>query len=288
MAGGKLVMMKGLPGSGKSTYARELVEKKGYIRINKDDLRGMMSNGVWNGKREKRVVAIRDFIIRDVLESGGNVVVDDTNYGWEDRLRALAKEYGAVFEIIDVDTDVEECIKRDLKRANSVGASVIWRMYYEHVSPPEKYVAPEGSMEVILCDLDGTLALMNDEKNSRSPYDWKRVGEDAVCPAVSHILHQMQSGYESRPVILVSGRDEVCRSETEAWLEKHEIKYEALFMRPAGDMRKDIIIKREIFDREIRDKYDVLFVLDDRISVCRQWHQLGLRLLRLGNPDEEF
>ena len=284
---GKLVMMRGLPGSGKSTYAKELVGK-GFVRICKDDLRSMMSNGVWNGKREKRVVRVRDFIIRDVLESGGNVVVDDTNYGWEDRLRGLASEYSAKFEVIDVDTDVNTCIKRDLARENSVGASVIWRMYYEHVSPPEKYVAPEGSMEVILCDLDGTLALMNDENNSRSPYDWERVGEDAVCPAVSHILHQMQSGYESRPVILVSGRDEVCRSETEAWLEKHDIEYKALFMRPAGDKRKDTIVKREIFDREIRDKYAVLFVLDDRISVCRQWYGMGLPLLRVGDPDADF
>ncbi len=284
---GKLVMMRGLPGSGKSTYAKELVGK-GFVRICKDDLRSMMSNGVWNGKREKRVVRVRDFIIRDVLESGGNVVVDDTNYNWEDHLRGLASEYSAKFEVIDVDTDVDTCIKRDLARENSVGASVIWRMYYEHVSPPEKYVAPEGSMEVILCDLDGTLALMNDENNSRSPYDWERVGEDAVCPAVSHILHQMQSGYESRPVILVSGRDEVCRSETEAWLEKHDIEYKALFMRPAGDKRKDTIVKREIFDREIRDKYAVLFVLDDRISVCRQWYGMGLPLLRVGDPDADF
>ena len=59
-------------------------------------------------------------------------------------------------------------------------------------------------------------------------------------------------------MILVSGRDEVCRSETEAWLEKHDIEYKALFMRPAGDKRKDTIVKREIFDREIRDKYAVL------------------------------
>jgi len=40
-------------------------------------------------------------------------------------------------------------------------------------------------------------------------------------------------------------------------------------MRAAGDMRKDLIVKRELFDRHIRDRYRIAFVLDDRDQVVQ-------------------
>lgn len=99
---------------------------------------------------------------------------------------------------------------------------------------------------------------------------------------------KMFKAIKKRKTTLGFSRTERYRPETEAWLEEHDIEYKALFMRPAGDKRKDTIVKREIFDREIRDKYAVLFVLDDRISVCRQWYGMGLPLLRVGDPDADF
>lgn len=39
----KLLVLKGLPASGKSTYAKELVNK-GWKRVNKDDLRAMIDD----------------------------------------------------------------------------------------------------------------------------------------------------------------------------------------------------------------------------------------------------
>ncbi len=59
-------------------------------------------------------------------------------------------------------------------------------------------------------------------------------------------------------------------------------------MRESGDFRPDDIIKREIFDRKIRGVYNVKFVIDDRLKVCRMWHQLGLNLFRVGDPDADF
>ena len=40
-------------------------------------------------------------------------------------------------------------------------------------------------------------------------------------------------------------------------------------MRSAGDKREDSIVKSELFDAHVRDKYNVQFVLDDRGS-CRE------------------
>ena len=47
-------MLKGFPGSGKSTLARQLVKESGNSgRINRDDLRAMLFNSEWTGKREQ-------------------------------------------------------------------------------------------------------------------------------------------------------------------------------------------------------------------------------------------
>jgi len=83
-------------------------------------------------------------------------------------------------------------------------------------------------------------------------------------------------------VILFSGRDEICQGQTEAWLKKWAIPWEELYMRPVGDMRKDNIIKRELYDTHIAGQYNVIFVLDDRNQVVDMWrNELGLKVLQV-------
>jgi hypothetical protein len=134
---------------------------------------------------------------------------------------------------------------------------------------------PEGS-KIVLVDIDGTVALMN----GRSPYDWRRVGEDLPNPAVIAAVRAMHAA--GHGIVYCSGRDAVCRPQTEAWLEQHVgVPYLALHMRPQGDSRKDSVVKREIFDTEIRDRYDVVGVFDDRQQVVRMWRSLGLTVFQV-------
>jgi len=56
-------------------------------------------------------------------------------------------------------------------------------------------------------------------------------------------------------------------------------------MRAAGDMRKDAIVKAEIFDREIRHRWDVTAVFDDRQQVVRMWRSLGLTVFAVAEGD---
>ena len=68
------------------------------------------------------------------------------------------------------------------------------------------------------------------------------------------------------------------------WLDKHGLsnRNTQLFMRPAGDTRDDRIVKREIYEREIKGKYNVLWVLDDRNKVVDMWRrELGLTCLQV-------
>lgn len=56
-------------------------------------------------------------------------------------------------------------------------------------------------------------------------------------------------------------------------------------MRPEGDIRKDSIVKREIFENYIRDYYNIQFVLDDRNQVVEMWRSLGLKCLQVQEGD---
>ncbi len=146
-----------------------------------------------------------------------------------------------------------------------------------------KYTPPvwdSNLPDAIICDIDGTLA---HNVSGRSPYDWKRVGEDALDHIIQNILSiYCDANYE---IILLSGRDEVCRPETEEWLKKHIIGYDFLYMRPKGNNEKDSIIKERIYREHIEGKYNVLFVLDDRKQVVDMWRSLGLKCLQVQPGD---
>lgn len=130
----KLLVIRGLPASGKSTLAKKLTEEdKTYIRVNKDDIRRMLNTE--GGAKENFVIEIRDSIIVHALKSGLNVVSDDTNLHPKhlERFTDLAKEYGAEVVIKDMDISVEECIRRDHGREYSVGPMVIRGMYNKYL-----------------------------------------------------------------------------------------------------------------------------------------------------------
>lgn len=245
-----------------------------YKRINKDDLRAMLDNSHWSRDNEKFVLFMRDIMIVEALKAGKHVIVDDTNFGakHEPRLRQLAKENGAAFEIMDfTHVSIETCIERDLKRFNSVGEAVIRKMWREFLalSPPVIEYNDELS-DCIICDIDGTVAKMN----GRSPYDYSQVHTDVPHTPVIRAVHAM--GKIDYEVIFVSGRKAECREATLAWLLRYVGHTGKLFMREDGDNRDDRVVKEEIYRREIEGKYNVLFVLDDRDRVVEKWRELGL------------
>lgn len=132
----KLIMIMGLPASGKSTWSKRIVlESKGQLkRVNKDDLRDMLDGGVWSIENEKHIIKIRDNLIIHYLSHGFSVVVDDTNLApkHEITLQAIAKTFNAEFEVKSfMHVPLLECIKRDLARPNSVGERVIRSMFVQ-------------------------------------------------------------------------------------------------------------------------------------------------------------
>ena len=136
-------------------------------------------------------------------------------------------------------------------------------------------------MEVVLVDIDGTIALRGD----RAPHDHDSSMEDGVnWPVVKVCKALHNSGYG---VVLISGRDEKYRDVTEYWLGAHNIFPHRLqlIMRQRKDNRPDEIVKRELYEQFVKPNYDVFAVLDDRNKVVKMWRELGLTCLQVAEGD---
>ena len=110
----KIIFLKGLPASGKSTWAKQYcMENLFVVRINKDDIREQLGNPPWSKAFENKVLEIQRQRGIDALAQGNSLIVDDTNFAdkhkifWQD----IAKKLLVGFEEKYFDVSVEECIK---------------------------------------------------------------------------------------------------------------------------------------------------------------------------------
>jgi predicted kinase len=312
----RLVITRGYPGSGKSTIARKVVEQtERTARVNRDDLRFNMFGkfGGLTRQQEEAVTTAQHAAAAALLADGWDVIADDTNLKakvsrkWAD----LAHAGGHDFEVIDVTTDADECVRRDTRRAvrglqsldplpevrKGVGESVIRDFARRFPQPWAPVKASEGREtpkvlpyvpnsqlpKAILMDLDGTAALRGD----RDPYDGERVGEDKPNQFVIDMAVAYAEAHDAE-IIAMSGRMAKgnCRRLTNDWLDEHVgDAVTELYMRPDGDTRRDDIVKAELFDKHVRRYFNVLGVLDDRDQVVKMWRAMGLTCLQVAPGD---
>lgn len=294
----KFIICRGLPGSGKSTWARMEVTNNynGVIRCNRDDIRKMLHEGVWKGQdTESVVVMMRDAMIRAAMKAKKHLVIsDDTNLDPKvvKHLAEIAEFFGYEVEVRDFDVPLKTCIDRDAQREGiaQVGEDVIRGMHKKFFKGGQFPVNPLGKIEAVtfepyvpnlnlpravIFDIDGTLA---SHQGVRSPYDYTKVKLDAPRQAVVNALENY--ALNDYAIIILSGREDSCRGDTLEWLGEHtclnhintyKIGSWNLFMRATGDKRQDRVIKGELFDKHIRDNFNVESVFDDRDQVVSLW-----------------
>ena len=284
----KITLMQGLPASGKSTKAQEIVAQGNTVRINKDLLRTMLHFDKFTGANERLTGQAAHALARAYLMSDTNVVIDDTNLnpntvqGWVD----LANDVQAKIQYSRMNTSVDECLTRDMHREKSVGRHVIIQMALQYTD----YMKGE---KVVVCDLDGTLCdirhrlhfVQNTDKK-----DWKGffngIPQDEVrMDVLDKLLAYEEAGNK---IILVSARPDTYREQTETWLERAFSGYplaHVLLMRRSGDTRNDTEVKSDIYEKYLKN-LSITKVIDDRPSVIRMWRSKGLDVDDVGDGVE--
>lgn len=287
----KLLITVGVSGSGKTTWAQAHVDQntngmQDWVIIARDEARRSLfpefkAHEYKHTKaREKKVSEYCEHLFNVAVKKGQHVIIADTNLNskYRELWKKRGEDNGYDVEFKDFPMTFEEILQRNQHRGvTSVGVKVLhkqWNMWLDYIGKP-KYVPDEKKRKAIIVDIDGTIAI----KGDRNPYQWDRVGEDAPRKTIIQMIQQFATLHRA-VLIFMSGRDGVCYQDTRKWLCDHTYFTgslgDMLIMRDEGDMRKDSVIKEELFWNYVADSYNVLAVFDDRPQVVEMWHDIGM------------
>lgn len=290
----KAIITVGVSASGKSTFAKRLVENENYYEVNRDWIRfnivhpgGDWSTYKFNKANENEVSKVHGQMIMEAYSNGQNIVVSDTNLskGRRDKLVESLRDLGYTIEFQTFEITEKEAVKRDNLRANGVGAEVIYKQMLQmnEFKGRITYNSRPNKPAAIIVDVDGTIAQMN----GRGPFEWHRVGEDDPrWFIIDMVVNYERQGYE---IIIVSGRSDECKTETEEWLDLHMVPYSELHMRKSGDYRSDRCVKEEILWTHLAHKYNIVAAIDDRPMMIKLWYELKIpNVIAVANPYISF
>lgn len=138
----KLILCRGIQGSGKTTWAKQWVleDPEHRVRFNNDDIRNMLGK-YWVPSREHLVSDIKKDFIASAMEFGYDIVVDNMNFNpkeieYYENLVDSTLGYMNCYslEYKDFFIPLEVCIERDSKRENPIGEEVIRKTYERYKS----------------------------------------------------------------------------------------------------------------------------------------------------------
>lgn len=294
----KIIVLQGVPASGKSTWAREFVKgKEDWIIVSRDSIRESRGN-YWIPSQEDFITDIEIFYIKSAIAHKFNIIIDATNLNPKTikKWKKIAENHKYEIEFKEFKITLAEAIDRDRERERSVGETVVKKFFKQYY--PEEYSSYQNEeirisipfdnnkKNAIIIDLDGTVAL----RTNRGPFDFKKCSDDSsYISCVRMVQFCINAGLIP---IFVSGRDDSCYFESENWIRKHimyntsDINMFELHMRKTGDKRKDAIVKKEIYKGKIEEKYNIMAVFDDRNQVVQMWrHELNLLTLQVWEGD---
>jgi predicted kinase len=299
----QVIIPRGIPGSGKTTWVKNQMAAYPVgtvVRISNDDLAyaafgkdaGVVSFTLESGKilEKMRLSLLETYLNIDFVS---HIYIDNTNLSVKTvhSLERLASRLGADVVVNDdfLGVEASECVRRDALRSYPVGKEVIISMSNKaaKLKPWKNLVKPNiikvdntsKDESCIIVDFDGTLAHMVD----RGPYEWLRVGEDALDKSVYNLMKNYYG--TGVKIVIISGRDGSALEGSIDWLTRNEVPYDEIHMCVEGDYRPDWIVKHELYQEHIADRYNVLFVLDDRNQVVDLWRKMGLPTWQVAEGD---
>ena len=153
-------MICGLPGSGKSTFARAYFQQSGYKRVNRNEIRRMLHSMTTFGQRwradlfdegeETLVKHVERRIIEHLLHEGERVVIDNTSVTAESRRNyvTMAERMRRRVGVIFLNTPVGTCLERNQSHEDHIPDSIVSNLYAAIELPSRS----EGFLEVLVVE----------------------------------------------------------------------------------------------------------------------------------------
>lgn len=82
---------------------------------------------------------------------------------------------------------------------------------------------------------------------------------------------------KGKKVLVLTSRPSDQRQEAEGFLKKNKIPADALLMRGKGDKRKDAKVKKDLYEKKVKGKYDVKKAYDDKPSNVKMFRSEGIK-----------
>lgn len=137
----KIILCRGIQGSGKSTWAKQWVleDPEHRVRFSNDDIRNMLGK-YWIPSREPLIQALRETFLMAAISNSYDIVIDNMNLSDKElnfyKQKVIAYNCTHAKNLIlcsqDFKTPVDVCISRDSKRENPVGKEVILETYNKY------------------------------------------------------------------------------------------------------------------------------------------------------------
>ena len=291
----KLILTRGIQGSGKSTWARQWVEEdpEHRIRINNDDIRNMLGK-YWVTSRENLVSSIKKNMAEEAINRGYDIVVDNMNLNakeilfWKDMVKTANMDpdgYQYEIEFKDFFIPLEECIRRDAARPNPIGEKVIretWKRYKHFIQTTEveRYVDNlrkyTGKPKCIVIDMDSTMCF----NTTKRPWFGDGAAEgminDVPNTGMCDMIRKLQEDFV---IVVATGRDTTQEAVTKEWLAKQGINVDEFYFRTNKDYRKGVVVKKEQIEA-ILEKYDIVAIFDDCEPIVDMYREMGLTVLQ--------
>ena len=291
----KLILTRGIQGSGKTTWARQWIaeDPKNRVRINNDDIRNMLGN-YWVVEREPLVSEMKQYLTQAAMDRGYDIVIDNMNLNpkevkfWEKVVELNNEDpdgYKYEIEFKDFFIPLEECIRRDAMRPNPIGEKVIretWKRYKHfiqtteverHVDNMRRYT---GKPKCIVIDMDSTMCF----NVTKRPWFGEGAAEgminDVPNTGMCDMIRKLQEDFV---IVVATGRDTTQEAVTKEWLAKQGINADEFYFRTNKDYRKGVVVKKEQIEA-ILEKYDIVAIFDDCEPIVNMYREMGLTVLQ--------
>lgn len=135
----KIILCRGIQGSGKTTWAKQWVleDPEHRVRFNNDDIRNMLGK-YWVPSREEIVFQLKLEFMTASMIKGYDIVIDNMNLNpkevsfYEDLIKKDFSSHKYTLEFRDFFIPLQDCIDRDAKRPNPIGEEVIRKTYEKY------------------------------------------------------------------------------------------------------------------------------------------------------------